>query len=253
MLEIPEKFERRLRSLIKRFELTGHYQELRRAVRPGFAIHRGKQSKSRGASRFGGIPDVPEGFEWPNDPRLGFLQFVAQIKLNELPTFTDSLPRRGYLLFFAGLEGSPCEVFWFQNVPRTLKPATPPAPEDFTPGVADTAIFTSTPIRFEPAIYIPPVNPLKCDDDVFWERHYELKNELHGTDSRLLGYSYYDPGDFGLTGGFKRWDPLLQVDSFYPCHNMLWNDNGKLAFFVCRGCVKRAAFARPTSLILGAG
>ncbi len=259
MLAIPKNLERRFRDLVDKYDhkydLTDHFRELRRSVRSGFAIHRGKRSKIPGTSRFGGIPDVPDvpdGFRWPRSP-LGALHFVAQIKLSELPKFVDSLPRSGYLLFFAGGEGCPCAVFWFANSPKAMKPATPPDLDDFTPGIAHTPIFTATPIRFVPAIYIPPVDPLRCDDDDFFDRHYELIGQLEDSDSRLLGYSYYDPGDHGLPGGFKKWDPLLQVDSSYPCSDMLWNDNGKLAFFVRRGCVKRSAFGRPASLILGAG
>jgi len=90
-------------------------------------------------------------------------------------------------------------------------------------------------------------------DDELFDQRLDLKHDFHQGDSRLLGYSYYDPDDHGLEGGFKKWDPLFQVDSIDPCHDMLWNDNGKLAFFVRRGCVARAAFGKPASVILGAG
>jgi len=91
------------------------------------------------------------------------------------------------------------------------------------------------------------------DDYDVIDQWMDLIYDFEGGDSRLLGYSFYDPGHYGLEGGFKKWDPLLQVDSFSPCADMLWNDNGKLACFVRRGCLKRSAFGRPRSLILGAG
>lgn len=54
-----------------------------------------------GASKFGGAPDVPDGFEWPIwDERP--LSFVAQINLDELAPFDieDKLPSSGVLSFF---------------------------------------------------------------------------------------------------------------------------------------------------------
>ncbi len=73
-----------------------------------------------GASRFGGCPDLPRGFEWPRcmgsdyvyDPKSGrtvpsapkevCLNFLAQINLVDLPASETAalLPSRGYLCFF---------------------------------------------------------------------------------------------------------------------------------------------------------
>lgn len=57
-----------------------------------------------GASRFGGSPDVPRGFEWPTcegEP----LSFLVQI---DLSTFVvDGLPASGWLLFFYDVGAQP--------------------------------------------------------------------------------------------------------------------------------------------------
>lgn len=68
-----------------------------------------------GASRIGGVPDVPTGFEWPRWlppprrdnvftlPRPGTpapLGFIAQIDLSDIPHVDDAMPRSGWLLFF---------------------------------------------------------------------------------------------------------------------------------------------------------
>ncbi len=54
-----------------------------------------------GASKFGGAPDVPEGFDWPmwDERPLGF---VAQINLDEIAPFDvqNLLPSSGLLSFF---------------------------------------------------------------------------------------------------------------------------------------------------------
>ncbi len=58
-----------------------------------------------GASKFGGAPDVPAGFEWPTWKGKS-LGFCAQINLQEIVPFDvgNQLPDRGILLFFMALD-----------------------------------------------------------------------------------------------------------------------------------------------------
>ncbi len=65
------------------------------------ATRKGDAEIAVGASKFGGAPDVPEGFAWPlwNDLPLSF---IAQINLTELAPFDieNRLPSSGLLSFF---------------------------------------------------------------------------------------------------------------------------------------------------------
>lgn len=257
MYELPTKMERSFRSLVAKHGLSDHFDQLRREVLPGFSIRAGKGSTKVGKSRFGGLPDVPREFRWPI-VKEGHLLFVAQINLSDLPKFVDPLPRNGYLLFFSDSYGINSKVLWYPACPRTLVMAAEPDPAEFVEthswgSLKIGPIFQAVPIRFEKSIFIPPVHPLRCDDEDLWERRYELKCALANSDSRLLGYSYYEPGEGGLDGGFDRWETLFQIVSFEPCRDMLWEDNGKLAYFVRKGCVRKNAFGRVTSCIVGAG
>ena len=83
------------------------------------AIQRGRQARlaikhifpprlpQRGMSYFGGLPIVPDEFDWPTvHNREGLLErltFMAQIDLSDLPPgpARDLFPDRGYLYFFA--------------------------------------------------------------------------------------------------------------------------------------------------------
>src|SRR4051794_39230511 len=57
-----------------------------------------------GASRFGGSPDVPPGFTWPDrDGRP--LTFLAQLDLLEI--HAPGVPDHGWLLFFYEAAGLP--------------------------------------------------------------------------------------------------------------------------------------------------
>lgn len=53
-----------------------------------------------GSSYFGGLPRLPEGFDWPYLDAEVPLHFLAQIDFSELPG-NDLLPDRGVLFFFA--------------------------------------------------------------------------------------------------------------------------------------------------------
>ncbi len=58
-------------------------------LRPAIALSATRTNDAQiplGASKFGGAPDVPSGFEWPmwNEKPLGFL---AQINLEEVAAF----------------------------------------------------------------------------------------------------------------------------------------------------------------------
>ncbi|MBQ8647754.1 MAG: DUF1963 domain-containing protein [Oscillospiraceae bacterium] len=106
-----------------------------------------------GASRFGGVPDVPEDFNWPVFETASFdddevkarpLAFLAQINCAEAATLApdEFLPQTGILSFFYELgsqrwgfdpaDAGCARVFWFEDV-DALKPAMVPdaLPEDF--------------------------------------------------------------------------------------------------------------------------
>jgi hypothetical protein len=81
--------------------------------RRGIALFRPFPPASTGfqrRSRFGGLPDLPEGVEWPSPEPAGPLRFLAQIDLAEFPHDIAELPQEGTLLFFAGLGGTRAQV-----------------------------------------------------------------------------------------------------------------------------------------------
>lgn len=106
----------------------------------------GRAEPVTGRTRFGGVPDVPKGFEWPmfvtdtyddGEVRPRPLAFLAQFDCGELSAFDKEglLPKTGLLSFFYELEsmrwgfdpkdGGCCRVFWFEDV-HGLSPARVP-------------------------------------------------------------------------------------------------------------------------------
>src|SRR5579862_2573435 len=93
----------------------------------GIKARRATHELALGESRFGGCPDLPQGFQWPRgsgstvewdakqqrgirtSSEEVLLHFIAQIRLDDLPTFGDRklLPANGSLCFFYDLEHQP--------------------------------------------------------------------------------------------------------------------------------------------------
>lgn len=90
-----------------------------------------------GVSRFGGQPDVPDGFQWPACKNMP-LSFLAQFSCRELADcdINDELPKTGVLSFFYALDNDyfgyddrdkdGFRVFWFEEG-QTLHPQEFPA------------------------------------------------------------------------------------------------------------------------------
>ena len=106
----------------------------------------GEVPSGQGSSHFGGVPDVPQGFNWPyyetdtyddTEVKLRPLAFLAQINCATLPKIDeeDLLPQTGILSFFYELgsmkwgydpnDKGCVRVFWFEDTTE-LSPAVFP-------------------------------------------------------------------------------------------------------------------------------
>ncbi|HEY0739234.1 MAG TPA: YwqG family protein [Herpetosiphonaceae bacterium] len=90
--------------LIDEHGLSDHQVAILDTVRPAIFLRLGSAEQGQlGQSRIGGVPDLPTSLAWPENPRQGgYLAFLLQINLAELPVFSGNpLPRRGMLYLFA--------------------------------------------------------------------------------------------------------------------------------------------------------
>ena len=99
-------------------------------VRPCYRIERAPttdESLPIGTSRFGGLPDAPEGFEWPvltggKTPEA--MEFVGQIRLQDLPNpVPERLPLQGLLSFYT--RWSESRVFFYPEGTPLERVASP--------------------------------------------------------------------------------------------------------------------------------
>ncbi|MEF2277930.1 YwqG family protein [Deinococcus sp. YIM 134068] len=100
-----------LRLRIEQAGVSAHETRLLPHARLAFDLHlNGESDAEVGESRWGGGPDVPEGFEWPRLGRFP-MGFVAQINLADLvPDEENPFPQRGLLQFFADMTSDAAHV-----------------------------------------------------------------------------------------------------------------------------------------------
>lgn len=173
--------------------------------------------KSPGQSRFGGLPDLPPGFEWPS--WRGVPQaFLAQLHLDEVAAhdLEGVLPTSGILHFFYDVASGPWgfdpasregwKVCYFEGASEALAPTAYPA------GLPDHGRFEPCSLQFEPELMLPAPVPEQIDyrslalDDEEARRYWDLCKQLMdrtrpspGPWHRLLGHPIpIQPGDMGL-------------------------------------------------------
>ena len=188
-----------------RFERV--WTDLVRLALPALAVEL-RQGPPDGKSKFGGLPDLPAGTDWP---RRGHkpLAFISQVDLGEVSRFLRApvLPTTGLLSFFYEADlwtsgDSPDDRGAWRVLllngplsPQSPPLLTPPAvPDNYDPA---TWGFEEAGVAFVPRISLPEAEHLLTeqlgvgDDD--YEAYNALMDELrqaHGLSglTQLLGY-----------------------------------------------------------------
>lgn len=215
-----------------------------------------------GASRLGGLPDLPEGVEWPRlEVVESPLAFLAQINLDEAsPSDEDGpLPKQGVLYFFVdpeeyyGFEPADrdrWQVIYSETVPTT---GPTPAPEDMDA----EAIYGETGMSFCAEWTLPPyespmVEVLNLTDeetDEYLDAVGETaEHRLLGHPQQIQGFIPYEiamasrglfssgswdtPEARAARAQYGEWILLLQLDSAWETNRMMWGDVGRLYFYI---------------------
>ena len=232
-----------------------------------------------GASRIGGLPDLPAGVAWP-EWRDGPLAFIAQLKLEDLAGFPAcaELPATGQLLFFYEAEQAtwgfdPADRGSWQVIyaeSANLQRATSPA------ALPKHAIFQPCSITYSEGITLPPPESAAFETLGFSEKEREtyfdvydaLLAEGHGASSWVLGFpeqiqgdmqtecalvsaglytgdesGWTDPRAKGLEKDAPAWRLLFQLGS-EDAAGMMWGDAGCLYFWMHERDLAARAFDR---------
>jgi uncharacterized protein YwqG len=237
-----------------------------------------------GASRLGGSPDVPEGFEFPtwNDR---YLSFIAQIRLADAMPYDleGLLPPTGMLYFFFEFslycehitsvyytpEG-PYRVIYMEDETKPLVRMPHP--------VSEYALirYANKPLLVQTEVYKPCALDLEQEwtprsayhqssrqlrgapreNDAAWDWFRTAEDELARPMHRLLGAETDIQGDFSTLdyaskawklGTGADWTLLLQVDSDeagQPKPGFRWVDGGLLYFCIHKDDLRERRFDR---------
>ncbi len=100
-----------LRAKLRALNLEHHEARFLPHVRLAFDLRlSGESSGKVGESRWGGAPDVPDSFEWPQNGKFP-MDFLVQINLKDLIANEENpFPASGLLQFFGDYESNACLV-----------------------------------------------------------------------------------------------------------------------------------------------
>jgi uncharacterized protein YwqG len=235
------------------------------------------ESISVGASKLGGLPDLPPKIAWPRW-KTGYLTFVAKVNLAELPA-SDSLPTVGMLSFFYDREQSAWgfapnhkEGFRLWYFPEPSQLIRTVEPESF--------MFPCAQLSFERFLSLPDTSAESLTDlllDIEGDGlYYDCVEKCAGPEPqhRILGLPHVIQGDMplerqlvtngayaGNAGGYKDprrkelepgsadWTLLLQIDSDDNA-KMMWGDAGVLYVWIRRQDLASRNFDKAWAILL---
>ncbi|HYB01204.1 MAG TPA: YwqG family protein [Ktedonobacteraceae bacterium] len=235
----------------------------------------GEYDLSIGASRIGGVPDVPPDFKWPE--RNGVPQaFIAQLAMEEVHAHDlhGELPARGMLWFFYDAKqetygADPADRGGWQvifredyaGLQRMTAPADLPAESQFK--AASVSFANEVTLSQNPQLDVPGFD--WSDDEVQKyetllstfptpEEHGDVQHQLLGNpqtiqdDMRLecqlasQGVTdINDPRAQELSKGANGWQLLLQIDSDDEL-GMEWGNTGMIYYWLKASDLKKLDF-----------
>jgi uncharacterized protein YwqG len=222
---------------------------------------RANKTISTGTSKLGGLPDLPPGLAWPKW-KTGYLTFVAQVNLAELPG-SELLPNVGMLSFFYDPDQSAWgfdpkhkegfRLWYFPEVSQLIRTAE-----------SEPATFPCAQLSFEPFLSLPDPSAKSARDLLLERKDREQyrnflgkragpapQHQVHGwpriiqdemelecqlvTNGLYLGdlSGYEDPRRKELEPGADDWTLLFQIDSDDNAQ-MMWGDGGMLYVWIRR-------------------
>lgn len=207
-----------------------------------------------GGTRIGGPVWLPDGEEWPADPRGVPLEFVAQVDFGELPPLPD-FPTEGVLQFFVGRDdrfgaefddpvNGTARVLWRPDGVEGGRPVTPPPykEDDSHPWERPAVREAGLPLTGRSAVHAPDSSDWRIEQRLKGQHRRagieELDDLLDADEDRpanlyhVGGHPVFTQYDFRDVDHCEAYDrTLLRLSSD---RNLIWGDCGVAVFMIPR-------------------
>lgn len=265
-----------LNELIDLYNLTEHRKEVHEIVRRAILLRTKPSTEADiplGATKLGGIPDLPSTAQWPVYQDGKPLAFLGQIDLSDIAvcgTIVDGLPSQGTLSVFSvwgwvsedepdpqtpdsGWKDQDGWTVVLHSAPaqKLTRRQTPEGVNSFAAAAALPILILSTPNhRVE-----PPLAALNWSDDEY-ERFDKMQSDYR---SIQMAYWLKNMDNFAshhLLGGYALFqqqfpEELLQMNSTMLLqigtdnHTWMgWGDGGELTFYSDTDALRKGRFER---------
>ena len=225
---------------IESSKIAKHKEFIRQVIRPAIDIVKNKEAEPiLGCSRFGGVPDLPNGSQWPTHNDIPH-RFLGQINFADIPQNDSGLPSSGLLGIFVALdytEDGDEHIFW--NDDGYIRAIFTPTLDDLTPIAPPSGFGIENPcevvLEFYPTIDIPfdeyqvSIWPFEFDSEES-KTYDEMRASLHKGNDYLLGYPSHCSLAYNPAPGME-WISLLTVGSDDDLQ-WQWHDGDNLMIFV---------------------
>ena len=208
-------------------EISQHEIYLLGLAKPSVRIQIAKEGPQRLASKFGGEPEVPEHFEWPQHA-IGDYAFIGQVNFSEIVDAPADLPRSGMLALFYALDDEG-EVFWgddgyvlgyyFEQIAELKIKKAP-----------HRHVKKQKKITLTGSIDMPRHEELKTDWPFPFEQLESLLEAAQLPNDYLLGYPSFCSLAYDPTPG-SEWCSLITLES-HKQFDWCWHDGDKLMIFI---------------------
>lgn len=217
-------------------------EQLLSGKKDAIALVRESGPVTTGASKIGGIPDLPADFRWPYFEGADYagvrksrpLSFLAQIDLSQAADFDSDglLPHTGMLYFFyelqtmawGGLEDDGCaRVYYYDVSPDALRPTTPPG------SLPASLMVPEAPLRLQGKVSYPSYEELPLSELSSAERFriydlYEAQLQQNGVELE------HDPADcFQLLGYAELIQGSILLECALHSAGLSWRDYAQLS------------------------
>lgn len=264
--------DNRISQLIQTHGLERVAHKIEESLQPAIRISTtGGSDHPVGASRFGGLPDVPPAFTWPRWKEFP-LGFIAQLRCGELAALDPYhvLPATGMLYFFYDFQEQPwgfdpqdrgAGVILHVDDVRSLSPAAVPDGAQAGEISISPSLIQFSSLPTIPAMRSATGRQLGLETEErrrYFDFHDAVRQSLIGAspNHQMLGHSdnvqgdmplecqlvshglycgnssgYEDPRRASLEPGAAEWRLLLQMDTDDTL-NVMWGDCGMIYFWI---------------------